>query len=125
MNSSVKNMLSELVCTGLNSILYADGAMILFNVGFDENRRRFIAPIVDAHVESFLKYNSEDLAPFDIFAKSSWKNLNIYVGDSSAEGSGVIYVTEANRGDLIWFLCFENSEAFFNCLSIRSCVRDD
>jgi hypothetical protein len=112
MNACVKKMLGDMHCTGINSIVYADGTMVLFNVGFDADGQRAIWPIVDAQIESFLKYNADDLAPFDIFAQATWQDFTVRVGDSSAEGSGIICVQRADNEELLWFLCFENSEPF-------------
>lgn len=112
MKQSINNLLLNYEWAGINSVTFGDGLMVLLDIEFFSEENYYIGPITDSTIDSYLKYNSDDLTPFDVFAKSKFKDYEILVGDGSAEGNGVIYVINIEDKSLVWFAFFEDSEPF-------------
>ena len=109
---TIKKLIDEYEWAGINAITFADGLMTLLEINFYSKGEYFIAPIVDSTINSYLKYNSDELSSFDVFSKIIFNNYEILVGDGSGEGNGIIYVINTKNNSLSWFAFFENSEPF-------------
>lgn len=112
MKKTIEDLIKKFEWAGINAITYGDGRMVLLYVEFYNEKSYYIAPITDSTIDSYLKYNFDNLSPFDIFSKAEYANYEILVGDASGEGNGVIYVIDQISKSLVWFAFFENSEPF-------------
>lgn len=112
MKNKIKELIRNFEWAGINAITFGDGKMVLLDVEFYNDKQYCIAPIVDSTIDSYLKYNADELLPFDVFDKTEYNNYEVLVGDSSGEGNGVIYVMDKASNSLLWFAFFENSEPF-------------
>lgn len=112
MKENIERLIANYEWAGVSSITFSDGLMVLLDVEFFSKDSYYIGPIADSTIDSYLKYNSDDLTPFDVFSKVTYRDFEILVGDGSDEGNGVIYVTNTADNSLVWFAFFENSEPF-------------
>lgn len=112
MKENINNLIANYEWAGKNSIIFGDGKMILLDVEFYSKGNYHIGPIADSSIDSYLKYNSDDLSSFDVFSKVKFGDYEVFVGDGSSEGNGVIYFTNVEDNSLVWFAFFENSEPF-------------
>ena len=112
MKQSINKLIANYEWAGKNSITFGDGLMILLEIEFFSKGNYFIGPIADSTIDSYLKYNSEYLSSFDVFAKVEYGNYEILAGDGSSEENGVVYVVSTVDKSLVWFAFFEKSEPF-------------
>lgn len=112
MKKQIEDLIKNFEWAGINAITYGDGKMVLLHVEFYDEQKYYIAPITDSTIDSFLKYNLENLSPFDIFSRTQYNDYEILVGDASGEGNGIVYVINKSNNSLVWFAFFENSEPF-------------
>lgn len=110
MNAHVNSLIKNHQCTGIDSIVFGNGRMVLLSIHFFEGGSR-LSPICDSTLESFLHYNTDCLSTFDVFATCENEHYNVFCGDGSSEGSGNVHITD-KAGKLLWFCYFENSEPF-------------
>lgn len=108
---------------GINSITYSDGRITLLDVEFYGDHNYFIGPIADTTLESYLKYNEDNLSNFDFTQKIVSDGYEIAVGDGSGESNGIIYVWNLERDELAWFGFFENSEPFKSVTADKQIVK--
>jgi hypothetical protein len=112
MKENIKNLIQNLVWAGIDSITFGDGRMILLDIEFYSKEKYHISPIADSTIDSYLQYNLADLSPFDISARTVFNNYEVFAGDASGEGNGIVYVIDQTNDSLIWFAFFENSDPF-------------
>ncbi len=96
----------------LNSITFSDGKMTLMDIRIYNVNDYYINPIADTTINSFLKYNKDDLSPFDAYSTLQAGKYEINVGSAALEQEGVIYVTDVQDKHLEWFYFFEDSNQF-------------
>ncbi|MCJ8289318.1 MAG: hypothetical protein HRT58_22135 [Crocinitomicaceae bacterium] len=112
MKQNIHSLIANYEWAGIDSITFNDGRMVLLDIEFFAKENYYIGPIADSTIDSYLKYNSDDLSSFDVFSKVKYGDYEVFVGDGSSEGNGVIYVTNVEVDSLVWFAFFENSEPF-------------
>lgn len=109
---TIDELIDQERCIGIDSIIFQSGKITLLDVEFYSDEKYFIGPIVDSTVNSYLGYNLEFLSHFGIYTQSKRDKYEVFVGEGSCEGSGVIYINNTDNESLIWFIYLENSEPF-------------
>jgi hypothetical protein len=97
-------------CT--NSITFGNGKMIILETEFHVNHEYSISDKCELTLDTYLNENPTDLTDFDVFSKAIYKNYEIFVGDGSYEGEGIVFVINKESNSLHWFAFFENSDSF-------------
>lgn len=117
MNTSINDLLKRMEWPSVNAVTYGDGRMTLMELEFYGDGRHHVGPIADTTLESYLFYNSDGLASFDITASTHHGDHTIHVGDGSGESDGVVFVIEQATQRLVWFAFFVSSGPF---VSVRA-----
>jgi len=112
MKQKIEELMTDYNWVCHNSVTFGDGSMVLLDIEFYSKDNYFIGPIADTTLESYLKYNSDNLSSFDVFATTHNGEYKVHVGDGSLEENGIIYVTSIKDNTLLWFAFFEKSDCF-------------
>ena len=128
-SQTISNLLLKQKWPGINAITRGDGTMTLLEVELFDDRKYFVAPIIDGAIQSYLNYNEEWLSSFDIFATIQYSKYKVSVGDGSSEENGIVFVVNVEDSSLVWFAFFELSEPFKSvavdengCIHARSAI---
>lgn len=121
-NFKLKEMVDSQTWPGINAITYGDGKMTLLDIEFYEDHNYYLGPIADTSIESYLKYNRDQLSSFDITAKAEHESYDVLVGDGSDESNGIVFVVNRSNQHLVWFAFFECSDPFKSVYVDEKCV---
>ncbi|MHA6531624.1 hypothetical protein [Paenibacillus sp. BAC0078] len=98
---------------GINCIAFANGNIIILNIGTyynPNNNERTIScsPLCDTTIESIEKYNNDYWTIVDAWTSIDYRGGKIYGGDGQMGNEGFIACTDANDS-LVWGIFFDET----------------
>lgn len=112
MNKYVKYILDEYEYPIINSLLYANGDILVLRSYFIEDKYK-MRILCKSTINSYFDYNDKNIvSSFSVPVCVENKYYSIYAGEGSWGSDGIVFVIDKVKNEPVWFLFLDNSNPF-------------
>ena len=112
MNPYVARIIDEQEYPLINSIIYADGDMLILE-SYKSNGKYALRILCRSNIDSYFAYNSTScISSIAAQALAENDDYSVFAGGGSMGGDGIIFVIDKKSQRPLWFLFLDNSNPF-------------
>lgn len=113
MNPYVIRIIEEYECPLINSLIYADGNMLVLESYKSRTGKYTLRILCASTIESYFEHNPPTyVSSISVPASAENDDYQILAGGGSMGGDGVVFVMDKKTQRPLWFLFLDNSDPF-------------